>query len=104
MSWDIVLKLLPLLGIPAVLGAWHGGVLGSLLPPLPRILRAGTNYVQHWWNLPAHKLDDSRYHLVICALEGDDAKESTLRLLEGALNPRDYPMLRVTLSARCISL
>jgi tetratricopeptide (TPR) repeat protein len=41
---------------------------------------------------------------VLCGLDGDDAKESTLRLLRGALNPHDYAILRVTLSARCIRL
>ena len=41
---------------------------------------------------------------MLCGLDGDDAKEGTLRLLRGALNPQDYPMLRLTLSARCIRL
>ena len=41
---------------------------------------------------------------MLCALDGDDAKEGTLRLLRGALNPQDYPVLNITLSARCIRL
>jgi len=39
--------------------------------------------------------DNGRYHLVVCGLDGDDAREGTLRLLCLALNPVDYPMLRV---------
>lgn len=41
---------------------------------------------------------------MLCGLDGDDAREGTLRLLRGALKPQDYPMLRVSLSARCIRL
>ena len=70
--------------------------------------RHGSYAIRHtartWRGRPAPAVDDGRYHLVLCGLDGDDAKEGTLRLLSGALNPQDYPMLRVTLSAHCVRL
>jgi hypothetical protein len=45
--------------------------------------------------------EDGRYHLALCGLNGDDTREGHCALLRGALDPQDYPMLRVSLSARC---
>jgi hypothetical protein len=103
-DWDGVIKLLAPLGVSAAFGAWYGGYLGGLLPPLPRLVRALRNTVLGWWNQHAHITDDGRYHLVLCGREGDGGREGTLRLLRGALNPHDYPMLRLSLSATCIGL
>lgn len=92
--------MLSAIGVTGAVSAWAGGYLGSFLPPPPRLLRAVKNSLGQRTIVA----DDGRYHLVLCGLEGDDAKEGTLRLLRLALSPQEYPMLRVTLSARCISL
>jgi tetratricopeptide (TPR) repeat protein len=92
------------IGIAGALSAWIGGYIGGFLPPLPRLVRAILNTGRCWRRRFAPADDDGRYHFVVCGLDGDDAKEGTLRLLRSALNPHDYPMLYLTLSGRCIQL
>src|SRR3954454_14554998 len=100
MDWASLWKVLGAVGLTGAISAWVGGYFGSFLPPLPRLIRAA----QNCWGRPTLAPDDGRYHIVLCGLDGDDAKEGTLRLLHSALNPQDYPMLHVTLSAHCIRL
>ena len=102
MDLAAIWSVLGAIGVSATLSAWVGGYLGGFLPPPPRLVRAIGNATRGWRGRTDP--DDGRYHLVLCGLDGDDAKEGTLRLLRGALNPQDYPMLRVTLSARSIRL
>ena len=40
MDWSDILKLLPLLGIPSLIGAWVWGLLGAAVPPAPLVGRA----------------------------------------------------------------
>jgi tetratricopeptide (TPR) repeat protein len=90
------------IGVTGEISAWAWGYLGGFLPPPPRVVRA-IGFAAR--GRPERAIpDDGRYRLVLCGLDGDDAKEGTLRLLRSALNPQDYPMLHVTLSARCIRL
>ena len=104
MDWATLWKVLGTIGVTGALSTWFGGYLGDFLPPPPRVLRKIREIAGSWRGRRATAVDDGRYHLVLCGLDGDDAKEGTLRLLGQALNPEDYPMLRVTLSARCIRL
>ena len=101
-DWASVWKVLSAIGVTG--GVWVGGYLGGFLPPPPRVIRAVQNGIRGARVRRASALNAGRYHLVVCGLDGDDAKESTLRLLRIALNPQDYPMLNVTFSARCIRL
>jgi tetratricopeptide (TPR) repeat protein len=103
-NWATLWSVLGAIGVTGALSAWGGGYLGGLLPPPPRLVRAVGHATRSLRGRTDPVVDDGRYHLVLCGLDGDDAKEGTLRLLRGALNPQDYPMLRVTLSARCIRL
>jgi hypothetical protein len=103
-NWTALWSVLGAIGVTGALGAWVWGYLGSFLPPPPRLIRAIRNTVPGWRRRSTSVVDDAHYHLVVCGLDGDDSKEGTLTLLRLALNPQDYPMLRVTLSARCIRL
>ena len=91
------------IGLTGALTAWLSGYFASFLPPLPRLFRAIHNTTSGWFARGA-EISNNRYRLVLCALEGDDAREGTLWLLRKALNPSDYPALQVLVSARCISL
>ena len=99
-AWTV----LTAIGVGGAVSAWVGGYFGDVLPPFPRVVRAISNVSQSWLGETPVANDDGRYHLVLCALDGDDAKEGTPRLLRTALNPQDYPILRVTVSARCIRM
>jgi exonuclease VII small subunit len=101
-DWAALWGVLGAIGATGAFSAWLGGYFGGFLPPLPRVIRA-IGYAARGRPERATP-DDGRYRLALCGLEGDDAKEGTLRLLRIALNPQDYPMLHVTLSARCIRL
>ena len=103
MGWAVAWQVLGAIGLTGALSAWAGGYFGGFLPPPAGLVRAARNAAQYW-RPPAPAVSSGLYHLVLCALDGDDTREGTLRLLYLALNPNDYPMLRVTLSARCIRL
>jgi hypothetical protein len=102
MGWAALWSVLGAIGV--TLSAWVRGYLSGFLPPLPRVMRAVGNTARQCRRGSAPVADEGSYHLVLCGLDGDDHNEGTLRLLRHALNPQDYPMLRVTLSARCIRL
>jgi len=101
-DWWKVLGALGVLGTGALV-AWVNGYLGTLLPPPARVLRCVRHALVRLWR-PWPAPEDGRYRLVLCGLEGDDAREGTLRLLRYALDPKEYPMLQVELSARCLSI
>jgi hypothetical protein len=101
-DWATIWSVLGAIGVSGALSAWVGGYLGGFLPPPSRVVRA-IGYAARGRPERATP-DDGGYRLVLCGLDGDDAKESTLRLLRGALNPQDYPMLHVALSAHPIRL
>jgi tetratricopeptide (TPR) repeat protein len=103
MDWSVAWQVLGAIGLTGAFSAWAGGYFGGFLPPPARLVRAVRNTAMHRRG-KSPPGDDGRYHLVLCGLDGDDAREGTLRLLRGALNPQEYPTLRLSLSARCIRL
>jgi hypothetical protein len=89
-DWATLWSVLGAIGITSALSAWVAGYLGGFLPPPPRLVRAIGYATQSWRRCDATAIDAGRYHLVLCGLDGDDAKKGTLRLLRIALNPQDY--------------
>ena len=103
MDWLVAWQVLGAIGLTGAFSAWVGGYLGGFFPPPGRLVRVVRNTAMHHLVKSASS-NDGRYHLVVCGLDGDDAREGTLRLLRGALSPEDYPMLRLSVSGRCIRL
>ncbi|MFZ4410115.1 MAG: hypothetical protein ACOYOH_22405 [Paracraurococcus sp.] len=102
MDWSLVLKVVPLLGIPGLVGAWVWGGLAGAVPPAPMVARAIHHRLLRWRGRPVADVKAGQYHLILCGLDGDDVREGTLRLLQHALDPTEYPMLHVTLAGRRI--